>query len=267
MTVKINTRIPFFLWRMTSREAEINNGTITTTQMVPNKEGEGEVEVTYTNTLEKAQWWLIALIKYIPILLILLTADWGYRLWNGIGMFFSALYMLWYFWMSEHKPEHFYPVSIAALIVLLSIGLFTGTLLYANHILSDIVYLFLLKLLYDDYSFKTYERYYAVEGKTGMFVYVPVSTKYAQKHKNQIQYFLVGIIALSLIMIAANGAMLFKEYRDEKAQMRMLEELQKKEDQAKHSMKAQIINTPKVDENLTQEQVQLREELGIEVMQ
>lgn len=265
ISVRINTRVPFFLWRMTERKATFLGDKVVTEKIIPGEDGAESTVETYTNEVVKTPWWVIALVRYLPILLILLTADWGIDLWNGVGMFFAAAYMLWYLWMSGNKPTHFYPVSIAALLVLLGTGFLSGTLLYANHILSDIVYLFLAKMLYDDYTSRAYERYYSVVGKTGMFVYVDPAVQQTEHDKNIIRWALVGIAAVSLVIIVANAAIMFKEYQRQKAiEQQMLLNEQKAAERRK-SAKAELIIEKKSEENLTAEQARLRQQLGIEV--
>lgn len=265
MNVHINTKVPFFLWMMTEREAEITGTEITTKKIVTDEDEKTQREETYVNTIKKTPWWVIALVKYLPIMLILLTADWGYRLWNGIGLFFAAIYVFWFFWMSEHNPKQFYPVSITALILMLFVGFWTGTLLYANHILSNIVYLFLIKLLYDDLMFRLYDQYYSVEGKIGMFVFVPVKTNYSNTNKGHIQKFLLGAAGISLVLIVVNGALMFNEYREAQARTASWMEQQKNEESLMRSGKAQVVKETKTDENVSKEQMRLRQELGIEV--
>lgn len=267
MKVHINTKIPFFLWMMTERDAEIVGNEITTKKIVVEEDGKTQREETYTNSIKKTPWWLIALIKYLPIVLILLTADWGYRLWNGVGLFFAAIYVFWFFWMSENNPKQFYPVSITALILMLLVGFWTGTLLYANHILSNVVYLFLIKLLYDDLIFKLYDRYYSVEGKIGMFVFTPDKINYSPINKGHVQKFLLGAAGISLIVIVVNGALMFNDYRETQARNAAWLEQQQKEEALTRSGKAQVVKETKTDENLSKEQMRLRQELGIEVQQ
>ena len=258
MTVLINTRVPFFLWKMTEKEAEIQNNVIRTSKTFTDDDGKEKIE-HYENKLEKAPLWLIFMVKYLPILLIFLTADWGVRLWNGIGFFFAAAYMLWFVWMVEQKPKQFYPVTIASVIVVVSIGFASGTLLYANHIVSDVVYLFLLKLIYDDYTFLNNNRYFTVVGKIGMFVYIPIENRYTEKDKNIINMSLIGLMGLSLIVIVVNSVIIYKEYRqNEITKKRMLNIIE----HPKKSHTEFIAQKPQ-DENLTKDQIQLRKQLGI----
>lgn len=267
VTVGINTKIPFFLWRLEERKAQLDGNTIVTEKSAKDDETGETVIEKYTNTIQKAPWWIIFIIKYVPIILILLSADWGYYLWNGVGLFFAAAYMLWYFWMTENKPEQFYPVSIALVVALLLVGLFTGKMVYSSHIIANVVYFFLLKLMYDDYMFKVYERYYTIEGKTGMFVYMPVKIKYTAQNSKHIHGFLLGVIAVSLAMIVFNSVVMYKEYRaDQERKAYMLQQM-KEAEALKKSTKAQLVIEKKHDEGLSPEQIQLRQQLEIGVEQ
>lgn len=266
MNVKINTQIPFFLWKMEERDADIDGNQLITQKVVLAEDEKTEITETYVNTIIKTPWWFIVLIKYLPIMLILITADWGYHLWNGIGLFFAAVYMLWFLWMEKNKPAQFYPVTISAIIILLIVGLLTGKLLYANHIVSDVIYLFLIKLLVDDYLFKTYNQYYSIAGKNGMFVYLPITTEYTNKQKSYIQNSLLGLAGISLIAIVINSAFLYKEYRVNQVNQVAWDIKQKAEAVARKSGKAEIIKTINVEENLTDAQKQLRKQLGIGVL-
>lgn len=268
MKVFINTAIPFFLWKMVERDAVIEGNKILTKKMIKDDDTGIEKEDTYTNSLSKAPWWLISLVKYLPILLIILSADWGYHMWNGVGLFFAALYMLWFDWMTKNKPEHFYPVTGGILLALIVIGLWTGKLLYVNYILSYTVYFFLIVYLYNEIMFKMYEHYYMVDGRIGMFVYVPINIKKEEKHEGHYFKFFIAIAAISLIMIVANGALIFKEYQAQKASYVKWVAEQKNQEKEERSGVGKLVNVPvQKAEVLTQEQRQLREELGIEVEQ
>lgn len=262
MQVKINTKIPFFLWWMTNREASIAGDKLTTKKVSKNEAGEEVVE-TFENTLIKTPSWLVALLKYFPLVLILLTGDWGYYMWNGIGMFFAAGYMYWFFWMKQNAPQQFYPVTIGSILVIAVVGLMIGKLLYANHIVSTTISLFLIKLLYDDIMFKQYDKYFTVQGKIGMFVYVPDVIKYKETNQLHITRFLVGVMVIGLVMITVNGAIAFKEYRAEQKQFEEYSAQEAKNALQSKSKKAELINVNVVEENLTKEQIQLREQLGI----
>lgn len=261
--IAINTKIPFFLWRMEEREAEIHGDTIITKKMVDIDEQGTQQEETYTNHITKSPWWMVGMIKYLPILLILVTADWGVQLWNGIGLFFASLYMFWYFWMQENKPNQFYPVTIGSIVVLLVGGFLSGTLLYANHIVSDVIYLFLIKMLIDDYLFKNHERFYKVDGKVGMFVYFKEDNQYSDKWKYNLNIALIGLAAIALVITVINGAMAYNEYRKAKQIEAELEVREKQYALDKNKTRAVLVQPTHTQEKLTDDQILLRQQLEI----
>jgi hypothetical protein len=248
---------------MTNREAEIDGNKLTTFKTVKDEEGADKVEV-YENRIQKAPVWLIAMLKYLPLVLILLTADWGYRMWNGIGMGLAAAYMYWFLWMVDNKPKQFYPVTISAVLVITAFGLFFGKLIYVNHIISMVINLFLMKILYDDLMFKQYNHYFTVEDKAGMFVYTPNPVAYGLKNQKHIGRFLIGIMGISLVMITVNGAILFQEYRQGKLKYDAWVAQDQKNTQEMISGRAELIAEKPVEENLSKSQRELREQLGIE---
>lgn len=262
MTVRINTKVPFFLWKMEEREVQLQGDVLHTKKKIKKEDGTEE-EIQYQNIIEKTPSWMVFLVRHLPIILILVTADIGVQMWNGVGFLFAALFVYWYLFATKEKIKHFYPVAIGSVVAMTILGLLTGKLLYVNHVLSDVVYLFLLKMLADDYLFKNLDKYYSVHGKIGMFVYFPTRDAYNQKEKTIAERILIGLAALSLIVVVVNSALMYKEYKQEEEYKKILLIQQQKQAEEKKSKKAVLVIQKVVEENLTQEQVELRKQLGI----